>query len=178
MKEYLHHFIVFAVHHIAMHKLQELSHLVFCNCLSYDCIIYQYSGKLKSEWILYQNVIIHCHLKGWSQHSPDGMNGTVAFPIFLLQFYKEQLCIGSFHTSYRLFAKCFLRKQSLYCNISLFRALPYSGLCFQISVYQFTDCHLSVHDIYKQIQICVYLFFQFTKGGAWLLALWKFVRRL
>ena len=107
MKEYLHHFIVFAVHHIAMHKLQELSHLVFCNCLSYDCIIYQYSGKLKSEWILYQNVIIHCHLKGWSQHSPDGMNGTVAFPIFLLQFYKKQLCIGCFHTSYRLFAKCF-----------------------------------------------------------------------
>ena len=34
------------------------------------------------------------------------------------------------------------------------------------------------HDIYKQIQICVYLFFQFTKGEAWLLALWKFVRRL
>ncbi len=32
------------------------------------------------------------------------MNGTVAFPIFKLQFYKEQLCIGSFHTSYRLFA--------------------------------------------------------------------------
>ena len=144
-----------------MHKLQELSHLVFCDCLSCDCIIYQYSSKLKSEWILYQNVIIHRHLKGWSQHSPDGMNGTVAFPIFLLQFYKEQLCIGSFHTSYRLFAKCFLRKQSLYCNISLFCTLPYSGLCFQISVYQFTDRHLSVYDIYKQIQICVYLFFQF-----------------
>ena len=32
------------------------------------------------------------------------MNGTIAFPIFLLQFDKEQLCIGSFHTSYRLFA--------------------------------------------------------------------------
>ena len=95
MKEYVHHFILFAVHHIVMHKLQELSHLVFCDCLSCDCIIYQYSSKLKSEWILYQNVIIHCHLKGWSQHSPDGMNGTVAFSIFLLQFYKEQLCIGS-----------------------------------------------------------------------------------
>ena len=67
------------------------------------------------------------------------MNGTVAFPIFLLQFDKEQLCIGCFHTSYRLFAKCFLRKQSLHCNISLFRTLPYSCLCFQISVYQFTD---------------------------------------
>ena len=121
---------------------------------------------------------IHRHLKGRAQHSPDGMNGTAAFPILLLQFDKKQLCIGSFHTSYRLFAKCFLCKQSLYCNISLFRALPYSCLCFQISVYQFTDCHLSVHDIYKQIPICVYLFFQFTKGEAWLLALWKFVRRL
>lgn len=78
------------------------------------------------------------------------MNGTVAFAIFLLQFDKEQLCIGCFHTSYRLFAKCFLRKQSLHCNISLYRALPYSCLCSQISVYQFTDCHLSVYDIYKQ----------------------------
>lgn len=56
--------------------------------------------------------------------------------------------------------------------------MPYSGLCFQISVYQFTYCHLSVHDIYKQIQICIYLFFQFTKGKAWFLALWKFIRRL
>ena len=149
MKEYVHHFIVFTVHHIVMHKLQELSHLVFCDCLSCDCVIYQYSGKLKSKWILYQNVIIHRHLKGRAQHSPDGMNGTVAFPILLLQFDKEQLCIGCFHTSYCLFAKCFLRKQSLHCNISLFRALPYSGLCFQISVYKFTDCHLSVHDIYK-----------------------------
>lgn len=92
-------------------------HLVFVNYLSCDCIIYQYSGKLKSEWILYQNIIIHRHLKGWSQHSSNGMNGTVAFPIFLLQFDKEQLCIGCFHTSYRLFAKCFLRKQSLHCNI-------------------------------------------------------------
>ena len=90
-----------------------------------------------------------CHLKIWSQHSPNGMNGTAAFPILLLQFDKEQLCTGCFHTSYCLFAKCFLRKQSLHCNISLFRALPYSGLCFQISVYKFTDCHLSVHDIYK-----------------------------
>ena len=106
------------------------------------------------------------------------MNGTVAFPIFLLQFDKEQLCIGCFHTSYRLFAKCFLRKQSLHCNISLFRTLPYSCLCFQISVYQFTDSHLSVYDIYKQIQICVYLFFQFPKRQTWLFALWKFVRRL
>ena len=34
--------------------------------------------------------IIHRHLKSWSQHSPNGMNGTVAFPIFLLQFYKER----------------------------------------------------------------------------------------
>ena len=59
MKEYVHHFTVFAVHHIVMHKLQKLSHLVFYNCLSCDCIIYQYSGKLKSEWILYQNVINH-----------------------------------------------------------------------------------------------------------------------
>ena len=106
------------------------------------------------------------------------MNGTVAFPILLLQFDKEQLCTGCFHTSYCLFAKCFLRKQSLHCNISLFRALPYSGLCFQISVYQFTYCHLSVHDIYKQIQVCVYLFFQLSKGKAWFLALWKFIRRL
>ena len=104
---------------------------------------------LKSKWILYQNVIIHRHLKIWSQHSPNGMNGTAAFPILLLQFDKEQLCTGCFHTSYCLFAKCFLRKQSLHCNISLFRALPYSGLCFQISVYKFTDCHLFVHDIYK-----------------------------
>ena len=86
MKGYVHHFIVFAVHHIVMHKLQKLSHLIFCDCLSCDCVIYQYSGKLKSEWILYQNVIIHRHLKGWSQHSTDGMNGTVAFSIFLLQF--------------------------------------------------------------------------------------------
>ena len=86
------------------------------------------------------------------------MNGTVAFAIFLLQFDREPLCIGCFHTSYRLFAKCFLRKQSLYCNISLFRALPYSGLCFQISVYQFTDSHLSVYDIYKQIQVCITCF--------------------
>jgi hypothetical protein len=62
---------------------------------SCDCVIYQYSGKLKSEWILYQNVIIHRHLKGRAQHSPDGMNGTVAFPILLLQFDKKQLCIGS-----------------------------------------------------------------------------------
>ena len=84
------------------------------------------------------------------------MNGTKSFSIFLLQLDKKQLSIGCFHTSYCLFAKCFLRKQSLHCNISLFRALPYSGLCFQISVYKFTDCHMSVHDIYKQIQICVY----------------------
>ena len=74
-----------------MHKLQEFSHLVFGYCLSCDCIIYQYSGKPESEWILYKNVIIHCHLKGRAQHSLDGMNGTVAFPIFLLQFYKKQL---------------------------------------------------------------------------------------
>ena len=66
----------------------------------------------------------------------------------------------------------------LHNHPELRRRVPYSGLCFQISVYQFTDSHLSVYDIYKQIQICIYLFFQFTKGGAWLLALWKFVRRL
>ncbi len=47
--------------------------------------------------VLYQNVIIHRHLKGWSQHSTDGMNGTVAFPIFLLcNLIRKQLCIGSF----------------------------------------------------------------------------------
>ena len=104
------------------------------------------------------------------------MNGTVAFPIFLLQFDKEQLCIGCFHTSYRLFAKCFLRKQSLHCNISLFRTLPYSCLCFQISVYQFTDSHLSVHDIYKQFQICVYLFSNSRRERHGLFTLWKFIR--
>ena len=71
MKEYVHHFIIFTVHHIVMHKLQELSHLVFGYCLSCDCIIYQYSGKLESKWILYKNVIIHRHLKSWSQHTPD-----------------------------------------------------------------------------------------------------------
>ena len=77
MKEYVHHFIVFTVFLIVMHKLKELSHLVFGNCLSCDCIIYQYPGKLKSERVLYQNVIIHRHLKGRAQHSPDGMNGMV-----------------------------------------------------------------------------------------------------
>lgn len=95
-----------------MHKLQKLLHLIFCDCLSCDCVIYQYSGKLKSEWILYQNVIIHRHLKGWAQHSPDGMNGTVAFPILLLQFDKEQLCIGCFHTSY-----CLLPNASFASNL-------------------------------------------------------------
>ena len=46
MKEYVHHSIIFTIHHIVMHKLQELSHLVFGNCFSCDCIIYQYSGEL------------------------------------------------------------------------------------------------------------------------------------
>lgn len=40
------------------------------------------------------------------------MNGTVAFPILLLQFDKEQLCIGCFHTSY-----CLLPNASFASNL-------------------------------------------------------------
>ena len=99
MKLNVEDFVILAVHIIVMYELEELSHLVFCDCLSCNCIIYQYPGKLKSEWILYQNVIIHRHLKGWSKYSPYGVDGTVTLAIFLLQLYQEQLCIGGFHYS-------------------------------------------------------------------------------
>ena len=84
MEQDVEHLVILAVHVIIVYKLKELSHLVFCDCLSCDCIIYQYSSKLESEWILYNNIVIHRHLKGRSKHSPDGVDGTVTFTILLL----------------------------------------------------------------------------------------------
>ena len=51
-------------------------------------------------------------------------------------------------------------------------AFPYEKVCTQLhSIYSTPHRH-------AQIQICVYLLLQLTKGKAWLFALWKFIRRL
>ena len=57
-----------------MHELEELPHLVFADCLSRNRIINHHSSKLKSKWILYNNIIINCHLKCWSKHTSYVMN--------------------------------------------------------------------------------------------------------
>lgn len=91
-----------------------------------------------------------------SQHSSNG-RGTVAFPIFLLQFDKEQLCIGCFHTSYRL-CQMFPSQAILHCNISLFRILPYSCFCFQISVYQFRQSSVRPRYLQAVPNLCFTVF--------------------
>jgi hypothetical protein len=62
-------------------------HLLSADYLSGNTIIYNNTSKLESKWVLYQNVIIHCHLKSWSKHTLYGENGTVTLAILLLQFY-------------------------------------------------------------------------------------------
>ena len=50
--------------------------------------IYHHTGKLECERILNNNVIIHCHLKGWSKNTANCFDGAGSFSI-LLQFNKK-----------------------------------------------------------------------------------------
>ena len=78
MEKDVHHFVVFTVDHIIMDELQELSHLVSGNSLSGHRVIDYHTCQLEAEGILHENVIIHSHLKGRSEYTSNGMDGTVA----------------------------------------------------------------------------------------------------
>ena len=90
----VHHFVVFTVDHIIMDELQELSHLVSGNSLSGHRVIDYHTCQLGSRRdSSLENVIIHSHLKGRSEYTSNGMDGTVASAIFLLQLDEKQLGI-------------------------------------------------------------------------------------
>ena len=61
-----------------MYEFQELAHLLFRNSLSGLAVIDDHTGKLESEGVLDENVIIDCHLKCRSQNTAHGLDGTVA----------------------------------------------------------------------------------------------------
>ena len=52
LKQNVHTVIILAVVRIVFYKFEESSFLFPCNGLTSDCVIYQYSSKLKLKWIL------------------------------------------------------------------------------------------------------------------------------
>ena len=81
-----------------MYEFEELAHLLTADCFSCHAVIYHHSGKLKSEWVFIQYVIIDSHLKSRTQNTTNSLNGAVSLS-GILQSDKEQLCIGSLDLS-------------------------------------------------------------------------------
>ena len=93
MKKDVNHFVVYAVNHIVMDELQELSHLVSEYSFSRHGVVDSHTGELEPEQILHEDIVIHRHLKGRSEYSSYAINGTVDPVIFLLQLDEKQVCI-------------------------------------------------------------------------------------
>lgn len=62
-------------------ELQKFAFFFLDSCFSCYGIIYHHSGKLNFKRIPEQQIIIQCHLKCWTKHTPDRMNGTISSSI-------------------------------------------------------------------------------------------------
>ena len=133
--------VVLAVHVVIMYKLEELPHLVLSNRLPGHAVVYHNPGKLKSEWIFYQKVIVHCHLESRSEHTTHRLDGAVSFAI-RLHLYQEQLSIRGLNLLDAFPAEFLLGQKVLYHTVVLFGAGLYSGLSGKVSFHQFHNRHI------------------------------------
>lgn len=83
-------------------------------------------GKLETEWILYQKVIVHCHLESRSEHTTHRLDSAVSFAIRLL-FIRNSFGIGGLNLLDSLPAEFFLGQQILNGSVILLGAGLYSG---------------------------------------------------
>ena len=73
-------------------KVKELSHVALTDCFSPLTVVNQKALHFKVKWVLKENVIVNRQLKGRSQNTPNGMDGTIAFAT-LLEVNQVKLCI-------------------------------------------------------------------------------------
>ena len=86
--------IVLAVDIVVMNEFQELSHLIRFDRLTGNAVIYYHPGKLKTERILQDQIIVYCHLEDRSQNTADCFHGTVRkLPIVILLINANSRCV-------------------------------------------------------------------------------------
>ena len=107
------HLVVFAVNVIVVDKFQKLSHLIGLNCLAGNAVIHHYTGKLKSERVLDNQIIVYRHLEGRPQNAANSFYRAVALAV-LLQLDEEKLGIGNLDLADFLPAEWLVLHQVLY----------------------------------------------------------------
>ena len=63
------------------------------NCLTGNAVVHHYTGKLKSERVLDNQIIVYRHLEGRPQNAANSFYRAVALAV-LLQLNEEKLGIG------------------------------------------------------------------------------------
>ena len=107
------HLVVFAVNVIVVDKFQKLSHLIGLNCLAGNAVIHHHTGKLKSERVLDNQIIVYRHLEGRPQNAANSFYRAVALAV-LLQLDEEKLGIGNLDLADFLPADWLVLHQVLY----------------------------------------------------------------
>lgn len=74
--------VVFGEVLIILYKFQKSTFLFSCDGFPCYAVVYNDCSKLKRKWILAYQIIIDCHLKSWSNNTPDwyGLNCSFAHP--------------------------------------------------------------------------------------------------
>lgn len=66
--------VVFGEVLIILYKFQKSTFLFSCDGFPCYAVVYNDCSKLKLKWILAYQIIIDCHLKSWSDNTPDSMD--------------------------------------------------------------------------------------------------------
>ena len=106
-------FVVSAVVIIVSYEFQELAHLIFCDGLSRHTVVDYHPGKLKTEWVLLEHIIVDRHLEGGSEHTPHCFDAAVPFAVSL-HFDQKQLRVRSFDVTDPLPAEILLIQKVQY----------------------------------------------------------------
>ena len=78
MKQDENRLIVFTVAVVVPYKFQELPHLVPGDCFPGKTVVHDPPGKIKSERVLMQTVVVHCHLESRPENPTDCLHSAIS----------------------------------------------------------------------------------------------------
>ena len=164
--------VVAAVVLILFYKVEEVTLLLPSDGFTGHRVVHDDRCQFKLEGVLADQIIIHRQLKSRSKHSADGVDGTVALAILLLQLDQPKLCVRKPHLIDPKLSEGIFLQQVGHGLVPGFGVGAHTGLDRQIFLYQFQHGVVTTlgHDVIKQI--CLDLPFLLTQRQFRLFAFW------
>ena len=162
MEQYVYCFVIFAVAIVVMYKFKKPPHILAADGFSCNAVVDHDTRKLKSEWVLVQDIIIDRHLERRSQNSPDCFYSAVPSAV-LLKFYQKQLSVRGFDVR-NLFCTEFLVFENIHNEIVVcHRAGSGTRFCGKITLGDLNDCEIKFLWGKLRFNIAPYLLFKFAE---------------